>query len=146
MYTQPHRQNWHTYMYTALWSTGGGGGGAWLFAHPFCYASACKSCINTCKGHYTCTNLYINFYVTHRQSEACVGGGCDSSQWNKRVDEAGHLYIFTSLKHLMVLLRCNFSSKTFIACRDMQLGFLCVKTLLNNAFKCIIENYLQAEW
>ena len=44
---------------------------------------------------------------------------------------------------LMVLLRCNFSvlhfytlSKILIACRVMQLRFVKVKTLLNNAFKC----------
>ena len=55
---------------------------------------------------------------------------------------SGHLHIFGFLKHLMVLLRCNFSGrnfytlwKTLIACRDMQLRFLKVKTLLNNAFK-----------
>ena len=51
---------------------------------------------------------------------------------------------FTSLKHLMVLLRCSFSglhfytlSKTLIACRDMQLRFFKVKTLLNNACKLL---------
>ena len=55
---------------------------------------------------------------------------------------SGHLHIFAFLKHLMVLLRCNFSglhfytlSKTLIACRDMQFRFFKVKTLLNNAFK-----------
>ena len=52
----------------------------------------------------------------------------------------------TSLKHLVVLLRCSFFSglhfytlpKTLIACRDMQLNFLKVKTLLNKAFKISI--------
>ena len=54
--------------------------------------------------------------------------------------------IFTSLKHLMVLLRCNFFqgfictplSQTLIAWRDMQLRFLKVKTLLNNAFNLLL--------
>ena len=54
--------------------------------------------------------------------------------------ESGHLSIFTLLKHLMMLLRCIFSglhfytlSKALIACRNMQLRFFKVKTLLNNA-------------
>ena len=64
-------------------------------------------------------------------------------------DKFGHLSIFTSLKHLqvhvMVLLRYNFQGFIFTPyqrqCmiayiyRDMQLIFLKVKTLLNNAFK-----------
>ena len=56
--------------------------------------------------------------------------------------ESGHLSIFTLLKHLMMLLKYNFSGlhfytlpKTLIACRAMQLRFFKVKTLLNNAFK-----------
>ena len=56
---------------------------------------------------------------------------------------SGHLHIIAFLKHLMVLLRCNFFrasfytlSKTLLVCSpDMQLRFLKVKTLLNNAFK-----------
>ena len=55
--------------------------------------------------------------------------------------ESGHLSIFTLLKHLMMLLKYNFFRasflhlpKTLIACRDMQLKFFKVKTLLNNAF------------
>ena len=55
---------------------------------------------------------------------------------------SGHLHIFAFLKHLMVLLRCNFSglhfytlSKTLTACRDIAQIFFKVKTLLNNAFK-----------
>ena len=46
-------------------------------------------------------------------------------------NKSGHSSIFTALKHLVVLLRCNFSglrfytlSKTLIACKDMQLRFL----------------------
>ena len=64
---------------------------------------------------------------------------------------SGHLHIFTYLKHLIVLLRCNFFaglhfytlSKTLIACRDMQLRFLKVKTLLNNAFKLCLQVYME---
>ena len=60
---------------------------------------------------------------------------------------SGHLHIFAFLKHLIVLLRCNFFSglhfytlsKTLIACRDMQLRFLNVKTLLNNVFNVMVE-------
>ena len=56
--------------------------------------------------------------------------------------KSGHLSIFTLLTHLMMLLKCFFSSglhfytlsKTLIACRAMQLRFFKVKTLLNNAF------------
>ena len=55
--------------------------------------------------------------------------------------ESGHLSIFTLLKRLMKLLKYNFFRtpfytlpKTLIACRDMQLRFFKVKTLLNNAF------------
>ena len=57
--------------------------------------------------------------------------------------ESGDLSIFTLLKHLMMLLKCNFFSvlhfytlpKTLIVCRAMQLRCLFkVKTLLNNAF------------
>ena len=54
---------------------------------------------------------------------------------------SGHLHIFTSLKHLIMLLKCSFSglhfytlSQTLIACRAMQLRFLKVETLLNNTF------------
>ena len=50
--------------------------------------------------------------------------------------KSSHLSIFTILKHLMMLLKCNFSglhfytlSKALIACRAIQLR----KTLLNNA-------------
>ena len=56
--------------------------------------------------------------------------------------ESGHLSIFTLLKHLMMLLKYNFSGlhfytlpKTLIGCRDMQLRSFKVRTLLNNAFK-----------
>ena len=56
--------------------------------------------------------------------------------------KSGHLSIFTSLKHLMMLLKCYFFrtsfytlSKTLIACRAMQLRFFKGETLLNNAFK-----------
>ena len=45
--------------------------------------------------------------------------------------KSGHLSIFTSVKHLMVLLKCKFLglhvytlSKTLVACRAMQLRFL----------------------
>ena len=57
--------------------------------------------------------------------------------------KSGHLSIFTSLKHLMMLLKSNFFSsglhfytlsKPLIACGDMQLRFLKVITLLNTAF------------
>ena len=60
-------------------------------------------------------------------------------------DKSGHLSIFTSFKHLMVLFgaiffRASFYtlSKTLIACRNMQLNFLKVKTLLNNAFNVLV--------
>ena len=50
--------------------------------------------------------------------------------------------IFTLLKHLMMLLSTIFSGlhfytlpETLIACGAMQLRFLKVKTLVNNAFK-----------
>ena len=56
--------------------------------------------------------------------------------------KSGHLSIFTLLKHLMMLLKYNFSglnfytlSKTLIACGAMHLRFFEVETLLNNAFK-----------
>ena len=57
--------------------------------------------------------------------------------------KAGHLSIFTLLKHLMMLFEVQFFSglhfytlpKTLIACRARQLRFSKVKTLLNNAFK-----------
>ena len=65
-------------------------------------------------------------------------------KWVKKKDKSSHLSIFTSLKHLMVLLRCNFFrasfytlSKTLIACRTMQLRFCKVKTWLHNAFKLV---------
>ena len=55
--------------------------------------------------------------------------------------KSSHLSIFTSLKHLMVLLKCNFSGlnfytlpKTLMALRAMQLNFFKVETCLNNAF------------
>ena len=56
--------------------------------------------------------------------------------------ESGHLSIFTLLKHLMMLLKYNIFSglhfytlpKPLIACRAMQLRYVKVKTLLNNAF------------
>ena len=59
--------------------------------------------------------------------------------------ESGHLCIFTLLKHLTMLLKYNFFSglhlytlpKTLRACRAMQLLFLKVKTLLNNAFELL---------
>ena len=58
--------------------------------------------------------------------------------------KSGHLSIITLLKHLMMLLKYKFSglhlytlSKTLIACRDMQLRFFKVKTLLNNALTLI---------
>ena len=60
----------------------------------------------------------------------------------QQYDKFGHLSIFTLLKHLMMLLKCNFSGlhfytllKTLIACRAMQLRYIKVETLLNNAFK-----------
>ena len=56
--------------------------------------------------------------------------------------KSGHLSIFATLEHLMVLLKCNFSGlrfytllKTLIACRAMQLRFIKVETLFKNAFK-----------
>ena len=62
---------------------------------------------------------------------------------------SGHLHIFAFLKHLMVLLRCNFFrasfytlSKTLIACRDIELRFF--KTLLNDAFKNKVRTYIAA--
>ena len=55
---------------------------------------------------------------------------------------SGHLSIFTLLKHLMMLLKYNFSGlhfytlpKTLIPFRTMQLRFFLSETLLNNAFK-----------
>ena len=60
--------------------------------------------------------------------------------------ESGHLSIFTLLKHLMMILKYNFSGlhfytllKTLIACKAMHLRFCKVKTLLNNAFSFILE-------
>ena len=60
--------------------------------------------------------------------------------------ESGHLSIFTLLKHyndafgstifFRVAKYVHYTlSKTLIACRAMQLRFLKVETLLNNAFK-----------
>ena len=55
---------------------------------------------------------------------------------------SGHLHIFTCLKYLIMLLRCNFSefhfytqSQMLAACRAVQLRCFKVETLLNNAFK-----------
>ena len=56
--------------------------------------------------------------------------------------ESDRFSIFTSLKHLMMLLKCNFFqgfidlhliSKTLTACRNMQLRFFIKWKLLNNA-------------
>ena len=75
-------------------------------------------------------------------------------------DKSGHLSTFTFLKHLMMLLKCIFSGLHFyilntqIACRAMQLRFVKVKTLLNNAFnvylpylmcfnKCVFPNEMK---
>ena len=56
--------------------------------------------------------------------------------------KSGHLSFFTYLKHLMLAFEVQFSgvhfhtlSKTLITCRDMQLRFFKVETLLNNAFR-----------
>ena len=58
-------------------------------------------------------------------------------------EKSGHLYIFTSLKHLMVLLRCIFSGIHLhlnIKDTDTMWGhaaqiFIKVQTLLNHVFK-----------
>ena len=49
-------------------------------------------------------------------------------EWENEYGKSGHLSIFPSLKHLMMLLKCNVfralfytTSKTLTACRDMQL-------------------------
>ena len=47
--------------------------------------------------------------------------------------KSGHLSIFTVLKHLMMLLKCNFF-QGFRFTLDQRHWFLKVKTLLNNAF------------
>ena len=57
--------------------------------------------------------------------------------------ESGHLFIFTLLKHLMMLLKYNFFRASFLhltkdtdrlVCRPCSSDFFKVKTLLNNAF------------
>ena len=58
--------------------------------------------------------------------------------------KSGHLSIFIYLKHLMMLLKCNYSglhfytlSKTLISCRAVQLRCFKVETLLNNTFTAL---------
>ena len=62
----------------------------------------------------------------------------------KFVFKSDHLSIFTPVKHLVMLLKCNFSrlhiytlSKTLVACRAMELNFFKVEVLIN-AFKGIV--------
>ena len=63
--------------------------------------------------------------------------------------KSGHLSIFTSLKHLMILLKCkffrasllHFIKDTYSMYTDMQLNlcFFKVETLLNDAFKLLVS-------
>ena len=55
-----------------------------------------------------------------------------------------HVYIFTSLKHLMMLFGCSFSglhfytiSQTQVTFGTSQLRFFKVKSLLTNVFNCL---------
>ena len=61
--------------------------------------------------------------------------------------ESGHLSNFTLLKHLMMLLKYTFFRASFVHLtkdtnRAMQLRFLKVKSLLNNAFIKDVYVYL----
>ena len=76
----------------------------------------------------------INGQATFYSNTAVYGGN--------EYGNSGHLSNFTLLKHLMMLLKYNFSglhfytlSNTLITCRAMQLRLFKVETLLNNAFK-----------
>ena len=64
---------------------------------------------------------------------------CGGNEYGK----SGHLYIFVSLKQLVMLLKCTFSGVHFalyhwqVESRSLYLKIFKVETLLNNAFKGI---------